>query len=155
MDCFRSWRRRLETFVRLPRGERGLLIESFLLLPLVEISLKIFGFKRTLRVMEWGVSRRRRKEPTPAPEQVESTVRLVSIAARHGIHKAGCLRRAMVAWFLLRRQGIRSELRIGVCKDDAGTLEAHAWVEHEGKVIADPEAGEGRYKALEGVNPGF
>ena len=152
MDCSRSWRRRLETFVNLPRRERGVLIQACVLLPVVEVALRILGFQRTLRVMEWGVSHRCGWGMVPAIGQVESTVRMVVMAARHGIHTASCLRRAMVAWFLLRRQGVEMDMRIGVRKKGAGTVEAHAWVEYKGCVVADPEASAGRYKALESPN---
>jgi hypothetical protein len=45
-----------------------------------------------------------------------------------------CLRRALVAQSLLERDGRPADMRIGVMK--TGTeLKAHAWVEHDGRVL--------------------
>jgi hypothetical protein len=158
-------RRRLKTVFDLPGRDRRHLFGSCLLLPMVEVSLRVLGFQRTLRLMEWRVSRRSRRrrlrvDPVQVPredlelelEQVESTVQMVIVAARHGIHKASCLRRAMVAWYLLQRQGIATDLRIGVRKDAADAFEAHAWVEYQGMAIADPEARDGQYIAFDPLN---
>lgn len=42
----------------------------------------------------------------------------------------------MTLWYLLRRQGIRSKLRIGVSKRD-GEFEAHAWIELSGSALGE------------------
>jgi hypothetical protein len=51
-----------------------------------------------------------------------------------------CLRRAAVLFYLLRAAGRRVELCIGVRRDDDGTVLAHAWLLHDGKVYLEPEA---------------
>lgn len=48
--------------------------------------------------------------------------------------KVKCLARALAADFLLRHQGYSTQLRIGVAKDENGTLTAHAWLESEGTI---------------------
>ena len=53
---------------------------------------------------------------------------IVQLASRFNFFWASCLRRSLVLWFLLRRQGIESQLRIGV-KREEGQFAAHAWVE--------------------------
>jgi hypothetical protein len=62
--------------------------------------------------------------------------RLVDAAARRGPYSATCLPRSLTLWWLLRRRGIDSYLRIGVRKA-AGRIEAHAWVELRGLVLND------------------
>jgi hypothetical protein len=47
-----------------------------------------------------------------------------------------CLHRSLTLWWLLRRQGVASELRIGVRKEQ-GRFEAHAWVERAGVALND------------------
>ncbi|WP_198032901.1 lasso peptide biosynthesis B2 protein [Mesorhizobium sp. L48C026A00] len=80
--------------------------------------------------------------------QAQETARLVSIAAYRGSYSGNCLKRSMTLWFLLRRQGIEAELRIGTRKAD-GKFEAHAWVEYRGKVLNDTvDVGE-RFAAFE------
>ena len=45
-------------------------------------------------------------------------------------------RQSLALWWLLRRQGIASDLRLGMRKD-ASRFEAHAWVEYLGRVLND------------------
>lgn len=68
--------------------------------------------------------------------QGRSTARLVRLAATYGLYRAGCLPQSLVLRWLLRRQGIAGDLRIGVRKE-SGRFEAHAWVEHQGRVLND------------------
>jgi len=46
-----------------------------------------------------------------------------------------CLTEAMVTQLLLSRRRLRTDLQIGVALGKGGKLEAHAWVEHEGRVL--------------------
>jgi len=61
---------------------------------------------------------------------------LVQLAVRRLPLASACLSRSLVLWALLRAQGVDSELRFGVRRvgDD---LEAHAWVEHQGRPLND------------------
>jgi hypothetical protein len=49
-----------------------------------------------------------------------------------GIWRHSCLRRASVLTYLLRRSGHDARVVIGVRRDGAGTLEAHAWLACDG-----------------------
>ena len=51
------------------------------------------------------------------------------------VPKANCLTQALAAQYLLARSGYRSQLRLGVAKDNAGRLLAHAWLLSDGKVV--------------------
>jgi hypothetical protein len=61
---------------------------------------------------------------------------------------ATCLPRSLTLWWLLRRRGIESELRLGVRKD-GDSIVAHAWVECEGEVVGDKE--HARFQPIEGL----
>ncbi|MGH9703336.1 MAG: lasso peptide biosynthesis B2 protein, partial [Candidatus Acidiferrales bacterium] len=80
----------------------------------------------------------------------ESTVeartieRLVSAAASEGVYSANCLERSLTLWWLLRRQGFASQLKIGVRKKN-DRLEAHAWIELDGTVLNDDPAVRSNY----------
>jgi hypothetical protein len=50
-----------------------------------------------------------------------------------------CLLQAMAASWMLRRRGLNSTLYLGVCKDDANTLAAHAWVRAGGNIVVGAE----------------
>jgi len=78
-----------------------------------------------------------------------ASAQLVGIAARRGLWRATCLPRALTLWRLLRHQGLRAELRIGVRKE-AGLLDAHAWVEYDGLPLDDASDVAERYAAFDG-----
>jgi len=110
------------------------------LLPLVGISLRLRGYGWT---QEWLQARwERRNHPLPqttsSKEIVEKTCRMVRAAAHHGMPGASCLEVSLTLWYLLRLQGISASLRIGVRKRTA-LFEAHAWVEHDGAALNQPE----------------
>jgi hypothetical protein len=46
-----------------------------------------------------------------------------------------CLIQALAAQTLLHRWGHSTSLRIGIAKGATGQLEAHAWVETQGKIV--------------------
>jgi transglutaminase superfamily protein len=50
-----------------------------------------------------------------------------------GIWRHSCLRRAAVLALLLRRAGYDARVVLGVRRDSAGTLEAHAWLACDGQ----------------------
>jgi len=56
----------------------------------------------------------------------------------------------LTLWWLLGRQGIASELRIGVRKEQ-GRFEAHSWVEYEGVTLNDELDVGSRFAAFQGL----
>ncbi len=77
--------------------------------------------------------------------------RMVAVAAGHGIYRSNCLKQSLVLWWLLGRSGIQSEIKIGVNRDGAKPLNAHAWVECSGQVLNDTEDVQQRFSAFEPV----
>jgi hypothetical protein len=59
---------------------------------------------------------------------------MVKIAAERRIVNANCLQQTLVLWFLLRRNGIGSEICFGARKQE-GEVQAHAWVEFFGQAL--------------------
>lgn len=59
---------------------------------------------------------------------------MVAAAARRSLLRANCLPRAVVLWWFFRRRGLGAELRLGGRKE-GDQLEAHAWVELDGKAF--------------------
>jgi hypothetical protein len=131
-------------------AERRLLIVSCMATPLVALGFSLFGFRRVHAVM----SRWPRPAGTPFPTaeaawaRARSAARVVSIAAGSGPVRATCLRRSLLLWWLLRRDGIETSLRVGVNRD-GGTLSAHAWVEYRGRPLNDAEDIAARFPAFE------
>jgi hypothetical protein len=72
---------------------------------------------------------------------------MVLAAARHSPVSSTCLERSLSLWWLLARQGIVAQLRIGVRKEGE-KFAAHAWVEHEGTAVGEPEDTHVHYAAF-------
>ncbi|MFT6406885.1 MAG: hypothetical protein ACJAQ6_000295 [Arenicella sp.] len=68
--------------------------------------------------------------------QVHEAVRL---AARLHVLLASCLPKAIVLADILTARGMPASVVIGVSKAD-GRLSSHAWVEVDGKMVAEPES---------------
>lgn len=87
-----------------------------------------------------------RPSPLAPHEAVDEARRLawiVGVASRRVFRRANCLQRSLTLWWLLRRRGLKGELRIGVRRKlmadpaEEGAVEFHAWVEHAGVVLND------------------
>jgi hypothetical protein len=117
----------------LTAAQRLVLVEAALLLPLVAAALRLAGLRASRRLLERYAGR------SGSPPKMEPTAvaRMVAVAARHGLVRAGCLPSALTLEALLRRRGWAPELRLGVRKHEAG-FEAHAWIEHEGVALMEP-----------------
>jgi len=72
---------------------------------------------------------------------------MVLAAARNSPIPSTCLERSLSLWWLLARQGIDTQFRIGVRKDDE-KFAAHAWVERHGVAIGEPDASHLHYAAF-------
>ena len=144
---------RLRKLVALPRGERGLLVLAAVCLPLTALGLRVAAFERVLAALGRLAGRRPLEaEEADVARRAQRTEQLVCWAARHGLHRGNCLSQSLTLWWLLRRQGIASDLRLGVYKD-AGRLEAHAWIECGGRVLNDRGGIRQRVVAFEGALP--
>lgn len=76
------------------------------------------------------------------------TARMVHAAVRHGLQQPSCLEESLVLWYLLGRDGIASQLRIGIRKKD-GKFGAHAWVERNSQALNQPDAEHHHYAAFD------
>jgi hypothetical protein len=126
-------------FLRISRQERQLLLEALILLPTTAVALRVVGFRR------WQSFLRRRTPPAGPREKTPTQTRHLACLAVTSVRRASrispwpanCLQQSLTLGWLLSRQGIDTELRIGVRKE-GGQFEAHAWVEHQGTVLYDP-----------------
>jgi hypothetical protein len=137
---------------RLSWAERGWLMQAWLMLHGVALALRLASFQRLYTVLErWssGVGRALDDEERILA-RAQTTVLLVQGAAAWSLFRPTCLHRSLTLWWCLRRQGIASELRIGVRKEQ-GRFEAHAWVEREGVALNDGLDVGLRFAAFQGL----
>lgn len=88
-------------------------------------------------------------EPAIRAARAAATLRALERAAGCGPSRPSCLPRSLTLWWLLRRQGLPAELRIGV-RREGDRLEAHAWVEQDGVVLGDHADVHDRFHAFVG-----
>lgn len=113
----------------------------------IEIGLSCVPIQNLLRLIQGQAKLRtstreqeeRRKPQRPTPERVAYCV---GLAARMHVLDSTCLKKAVVLYALLTRQGFDPQLLIGAAKATKGQLDAHAWLECQGKVLmGDPSPG--------------
>ena len=144
--------RRWHKLRHLSWSERWLLIQALWLLPLTALAVRLLGLRRWHTALASLVPADKSQAKTCTDSsllpQAKGTARLVWAAARHGFYRANCLQQSLTLWWLLRRQGIVSDLRIGVRKG-VTKLEAHAWVELAGIVLTERNDSQPPYVAFE------
>lgn len=149
---------KLKSLAQMSGGDRLHLFSVFLLLLLIRIGLWLWPFRMVLKLVErLGKPLRgsRSDRPLPfAPKPISHIVWMVNVSSRYTPGGAKCLARALTTQVLLNRQGYLPDLRIGVTKAAAGNLEAHAWVEYQGRVVMGQLNDLSRYlplPSLEGI----
>ncbi len=120
----------------LPARERRLLVRAAVTLPVSVLLLKLAGYQRARRLGERLT--RARPVPADASARIDSTVRMVDLATTRLPIRSACLSQSLALWYLLLAQGVRTEVCFGV-RAGGAPLDAHAWVEHDGRPINETE----------------
>ena len=126
----------LRKFLRLSAAERQLLIKTALLLEVIKLGMWLLPFRilRCLlaRMAAGTAPARLRHADHPSVDRITWAV---ETASRRTPGLKTCLAQALAAQVLLTRRGYPALLRIGVAKGERQQLQAHAWVESEGKIV--------------------
>lgn len=124
----------IRRLIQLPAQDRQLLIQAALLLNGVRLGLWLVSFQRLRQILL--------KLPSIWPRShyhaqvsINKIVWAVEVSSRYTPYQAKCLAKALTAQTLLNRWDHRNQLRIGVAKNDQGQLAAHAWIEHQNKIL--------------------
>lgn len=124
---------KISQFLALETSERWMFLKVVGMLPFTTLGLRLFGVNRCYA----GLKRlaKRRSYDVILPEESANYAQrirlLMRLVRQHAPYRGTCLSRSLSLWWLLRRQGIESQLRIGVRKNE-GRFEAHAWLEYQG-----------------------
>ena len=142
----------LRRYRALDASDRQLVREAAIVLSAARLGVALLPFPVIRNVLH----RRGREELSSASCETPSGPRCpiervswaVAAVARRMPLQTTCLVDSLAADAMLRRRGYRSQLRFGVRKSDQGTLAAHAWVEHDGKIVFGATGDCGGYSAL-------
>jgi hypothetical protein len=115
--------------VALPDDERGVMLQAALLLPTVRLVQMSLSFKRWRPLLT-------RAAPVASKRLTPAAIARAVDRARRGVPGVyTCLPVAYAGHLLLHRHGHASTVQVGVARDPDGKVEAHAWVECEGRVL--------------------
>lgn len=119
------WRRRI------PARAYGQVLRALPVVVAARIVLWVLPLKTALRLT---ARLRDRARPPRRPPPAQDLARAVRRASRL-VPKANCLPQALAGQILLGRAGYETEVRIGIRQTPARGFEAHAWLEHDGRIL--------------------
>jgi len=139
----------LRKFLLLESPERRFLLRTWLLLGATRLGLWLLPLPTLRRLL----AKLRAAEPI-FPEadsaNIEKIVWAIAVASRY-VPATTCLTQALAGQILLAQHGEPALLQIGVAKNEAGNLEAHAWVESRGLIVIGNSRELFRYTRLPSV----
>ncbi len=145
--------KRLRKLLQLPKRDRFLLASTALLLGAIKLGLLLLPFQ-TLRRLLARMTLAHSQLQQADQASVGKVVWAVEVASRYMPGGVKCLARALATQVLLEKRGHPAHLRIGVAKSESGQLEAHAWVESQGKIVIGSLADLARYTPLPPLEAG-
>jgi hypothetical protein len=117
------------------------------------MGLGLLPFRTVLRLLNLVARSNAASADAPAvsANRIAWAVRVVS---PHVLGIRPCLTQALAVQTFLRRRGSSARIHLGVARGDRGQFEAHAWVEHGGKVVIGGSSSElERYTPLLALDP--
>lgn len=134
-------------FLFYPYQKKKLLGQSLFLIWVIRISLWLFSFKLLNKWLSYFGSSGADNQQANWVD-INSVVISVRACSRY-VPYATCLTQALATHTLLQIKGQRSQLKIGVKKDENEKFAAHAWVEVDGRIIIGKHPNHQHYLVLE------
>ena len=137
---------------------RGLFLRATAVLPVISVSLKMRGFGATQEFLlrSFPIAPQTSQQDSihvvDDRKRTQLTYRMINAAVRHVWRASTCLEKSLALWWLLGRQGIACEVRIGARKQ-GGKFEAHAWLERDGVAENEPQQEHRHYAAFDAAFP--
>jgi hypothetical protein len=129
--------RRIDKVRKLQPSTRRFVIRACLAAPCFAAALRLSGLRR---LQTWNAATLARSARPASLEELRGLLALAAGALSAMPVHSSCLARALAFQWLLLRDGIHAQLRIGARVVDR-QLDAHAWLEYDGQPITDrPEA---------------
>ncbi len=127
----------------MPVREQRLLAYALLLVVAFRIALSVMPPSRIRRLAGRSVA----PSSSLADFSPERLAWAVGAVARR-VPRASCLTQAFALHRLLARAGHAAEIRVGVAKGEQGSLDSHAWVVCQGRILVGKRDDLGRYAPI-------
>lgn len=108
----------------------------------MHVAVRVIGFNR---LQQWVARTPIRSQPTA--HCVRTCVVSINRVKRFSLLPGNCLSQSLALNRLLRQRGIEPALRLGV-RLTGPRFDAHAWVEHDGRVLNDTQDVHTRFTPL-------
>jgi hypothetical protein len=106
-------------------------LRCLMLLMVCDVSLRVFGYARTLRAARRLAGERSAQR---SRELMQQTLHNILVATAFYPGRSKCLEQAMAGFVLLRRRGVAVDIRLGV---QPYPFCAHAWLELDGAPVTE------------------
>jgi len=130
-----SMSRRLLNFYRRSWTERCLFFQAYCLLGVARLAINTLAFKR---LAGWLGEHRTETSEEISESQLAVSRRVswaVQSASRFTLWRSNCFPQAITAQYLLRRRGVPTTMYLGCLIEDAGEMEAHAWLRSGCRIV--------------------
>lgn len=137
--------RKLKKFLALPGKEKRLFLHALIWLPFFELGVRTMGLKRMVRFVSGSPNATGSDDSL---ERIRQDATIIQRAVNHSPVPVRCLARTLYLWRLLQKQGIDTDLCIGVDKAGAAGFDAHAWLEQDGEILNDTATAISRFHVI-------
>ena len=127
--------KRFTKFFSLKKHERKLLLQTYITLTTIRLGLLILPFSRLQLFLKKFVRFNKVAIETERQVLPLDIARATHRSSKLCLGTVKCLAKALTVNILMSKYNYPCKLNIGVTKGKSNALEAHAWVEAEGKVI--------------------
>jgi hypothetical protein len=124
------------------------LLKALYLAFFLRIGFKTIGFNATLKILNLFNTDHTVRQPVQLNDDVlKGYQQLVLLTYKFPAIIFNCLAICTTYWWLMKKQGITTHLKFGMLKQN-GKLQAHAWLEYNGKIFAEHPAIANKYTAF-------
>jgi len=113
--------------IKTPFSEKILFIEAVIFLFMAKLLLSILPFRTCVKTIS-----KKKKFIECKPEQLKRIKKALARANRLAFWKNVCLVQSFAGKWMLQRRRIKSDLYIGMAKNEKGNFIAHAWLKAGG-----------------------
>ena len=146
--------KKLYRFLKLPRSDQKLFLQAYILMMLVRLGLLLLPFQK---LQDLILKTNELRFLGEANHDVGAKDIALSVIRSAKLSPGGvkCLAKALTASMLMKTYGLPYKTNIGVAKGEKNNLEAHAWVESEGKIVVGYLPDLSRYVAMSSAGKGL